>query len=86
MRTTPLSQEDLYPSLLSGIFTIFFASNALETVNKTDIKWSTTTENTFNPTAANITFSPEKKIMFGLGIIGFNLNDPSVRYFDITMK
>ena len=32
-----------------------------------------------------MTFDSNSKLMFAIGINGLNLNDPSIKYFDIQM-
>lgn len=72
--------------LVVGIFCFLFSSNAIATVNKTAIAWKSTVEDAFNPTPATITFNPQGKMMFGIAVLGFNLNDPALRYFDVRMS
>ena len=72
--------------LVVGIFSSLFSSNAIATVNKTDITWKSTIEDDFNPTPTNITFNPQGRMMFGIAVQGFNLNDPALRYFDVRMS
>ena len=70
--------------LVVTIFVILFANNALSTVNKTNISWSSTTENAFEPAPTTIDFS-NSKMMFALGIFGLDLNNPYFRYFDFKI-
>ena len=72
--------------LVVAIFCFLFSSNAIATVNKTAIAWKSTVEDAFNPTPATITFNPQGKMMFGIAVLGFNLNDPTQRYFDVRMS
>ena len=71
--------------MVIAIFLILFSDNAINTVNKTDIAWSTVSENIFEPTSTQIKFNPSTKTMFAIGILGLNLNDPNVKYFDIEL-
>ena len=71
--------------LVVGIFAFLFSSNAISTVNKTAIAWKSTIEDAFNPTPTTLTFNPQGKMMFGISVLGFNLNDPALRYFDVRM-
>ena len=68
-----------------GIFAILFAGNALSTINKSEVFWSATKENSFIPTPTDIAFNSESKSMFSIGLIGVNLNDPNIRYFDFDL-
>lgn len=54
-------------------------------MNKTIINWSSTTENAFEPTSTHISTSPSDNFMFTLGVMGVNLNDPNLRYFDVQI-
>jgi hypothetical protein len=71
--------------LVVGIFVALFSGNAISTINKTDITWSATAENYFEPTPATLSFSASGKFMLAVGIPGLNLADPSLRYFDVSM-
>jgi uncharacterized protein with PQ loop repeat len=71
--------------LVVGIFIILFSGNAINTIDKTDITWSATTEHSFEPIPTTLSFSASNKFMVGLGILGFDLTDLSLRYFDVTM-
>ena len=71
--------------LVVSIFAILFAGNAISTLNKTDIAWSSTKEFQFEPSLSNLAFGPNHKNLFTVGMLGVNLNDPTWRYFDIQM-
>ena len=71
--------------LVVSIFAILFAGNAISTLNKTDIAWSSTKEFQFEPSLSNLAFGPSHKNLFTVGMLGVNLNDPTWRYFDIQM-
>ena len=67
------------------IFVVLFAGTAISTANKTLITWSATKEDSFVPTTTNLTFDAGSMSMMALGVIGFDLNNASVRYFDAEL-
>ena len=87
------NQDEDYKTISGGttsllvvvVFIYLFSGNTISTFNKTNITWSTTSENLFEPSRTTLTFSPETKNMFTVGILGLNLNDPSFRYFDFQI-
>ena len=83
-------QDEDYKTISGGtisllvviIFVIMLASNAVSTVNKTDISWSATTEKSFLSSSTTLTFNPQNNKMVSVGIVGFDLNNPTQRFFD----
>ena len=69
--------------LVIAIFLILFANNAVSTINKTAITWESNTQRSFLGTNATLSFNPQSKEMVAMGIVGLNLNDPNIRYFDV---
>ena len=66
------------------IFAVLFTNLAIRTVNKEIIAWSSETTSEIEPSQTVVKVSPSP-FLFTVGIMGLNLNDPNVRYFDFTL-
>lgn len=75
----------IFSILIITVFLVLFMNTAIETINKQIINWTATTSNYLEPTHTNITFGQNSSFMFTVGIMGLNLNNPLLRYFDITL-
>lgn len=71
--------------IILTIFIVLFGNTAIQTINRSIINWTSTTENLYEPTPYVLNFEPGNKFLFTVGIVGFNLNDPAERYFDIQV-
>jgi hypothetical protein len=67
-----------------GVFIGLFMNIAIQTANMEIINWSSTFESSFNPTSTSITVDPKNtQFMFGVNVLGIDLNDVNQRFFDI---
>jgi hypothetical protein len=71
--------------MIISVFLALFMNTAIQTVNKDIISWTSTTTNYLSPTSTNVTFGPSSNFVFTVGLMGLNLNDPKIRYFDVEM-
>jgi hypothetical protein len=67
------------------VFVILFANLGLQTARRELIKSSVSQESETNPSPIEIVIGPDGGFIFVLGIMGLNLNDPMVTYFDISL-
>jgi hypothetical protein len=65
---------------------IMFYSLGMQTANRQIINGSTSYEIDVEPLPLTIEFQKGSDFMFGVGIMGLNLNDPNVQYFNVTLK
>lgn len=68
---------------------VLFMNTAIQTVDMTNIIWTSTTENQFDPTESNVTITTPSKssnpFMFAVNIMGVNLNSNTSRFFDVSL-
>lgn len=67
------------------VFAILFANVAIETANRKIITSSVSLESDTDPSPLQITVGPKGGFGLLIGVLGFNLNDPAVKYFDISL-
>lgn len=67
------------------IILILFSSKGIQTLQRSIINSSTSSQIETEPSPLKIMTSPSGGFMFGVGILGLNLNDPNITYFNITM-
>lgn len=68
------------------IFMILFASMAIKTVNREIINATTTVNSEIDPVPIKLVTSPKGGFMFAISVLGFNLNDPVTKYFNVTLR
>lgn len=68
------------------IFIIMFYSLGMQTVNQKIINGSVSYQIDTEPVPLSINFTKGSEFMFGIGILGLDLNDPNIKYFDISLR
>ena len=85
--------DDFYSTSTGGIlsigviviFIILFASMDIKTINKKIIFTTQGSEFVDNPSELNMIMGPEGGFMFGILVFGVNLNNASMKVFDVKM-
>ena len=68
------------------IFIILFSNLGMQTVNQQIINGSVNYKIDTEPVPLSINFKKGADFMFGIGIMGLDLNDPNIKYFDISLR
>ena len=68
------------------IFIILFSNLGMQTVNQQIINGSVNYKIDTEPVPLSINFKKGADFMFGIGILGLDLNDPNIKYFDISLR
>lgn len=68
------------------IFIILFYNLGMQTVNQQIINGSVNYKIDTEPVPLSINFKKGADFMFGIGIMGLDLNDPNIKYFDISLR
>ena len=68
-----------------GLFIGLFAAMGLETAKKDIINSSVSVSYELDPTPVKTKTAPDSAFLFAFNMMGINLNDPTVTYFDFTL-
>lgn len=87
------NKESEYTTLTGGVISILliviiillFYSRGLQTLDRTIINSSTSSQMDTDPPSLPIVMSVEGGFMFSVGVFGLNMNNPNKRYFNISL-
>ena len=71
--------------LIIVIFIALFARMGVLTVNRDIIQSSTSVTNDIEPPSLKVTTNPDNNFMFSILLYGFDLTNPALRLFNITL-
>jgi hypothetical protein len=74
----------LFSIVVLIIFAVLFTNLGIKTVQREIISSSFTVDNSPEPTSTVVQLGPQN-FMFTAGMLGINLNDPTKRWFDVSM-
>ena len=86
--------DDSYSTVFGGLLSLFiisvfiglFANTGLMTLNQEIISSTTDIQIDLDPTAFTINNNPSENFMFSVGLFGFNLSDPHIKLFNISLN
>ncbi len=67
------------------VFVILFANLGLQTARREIINSSVSQESETSPSPMDLIIGPDGGFIFVVGVMGINLNNPMVKFFDVTL-